>query len=60
MFTLKNIGIHASRENTIFIREVLRSPIPKDLRYNGYSCITTVPKIIATLNTVHSGLLEEG
>lgn len=61
MFTLKNIGIHASHENTIFIRE------DSALTHSeGFKVLTRVfvhyngSKIIATLNTVHSGLLEEG
>ncbi len=61
MFTLRNIGIHSSHENTIFIRE--DSPLTHS---EGFKVLTRVfvqfngSKIIATLNTVHSNLLKEG
>ena len=61
MFRLKNIGIHASHENTIFIRD------DSSLTHSeGFKVLTRVfvhfngSKIIATLNTVHSNLLQEG
>ena len=61
MFILKNIGIHASHENTIFIRE--DSPLTHS---EGFKVLTRVfvhfngSKIIATLNTVHNNLLQYG
>ena len=61
MFILKNIGIHASHENTIFIRE--DSPLTHS---EGFKILTRVfvhfngSKIIATLNTVHTNLLQQG
>lgn len=61
MFRLKNIGIHASHENTLYIRE--DSPLTHS---EGFKVLTRVfvhfngSKIIATLNTVHSNLLQVG
>jgi thymidine phosphorylase len=61
MFTLRNIGIHASHENTLYIRE--DSPLTHS---EGFKVLTRVfvcfkeASIIATLNTVHSNLLQEG
>ena len=61
MFVLRNIGIHSSHENTIYIRE--DSPL---MHSEGFKVLTRVfvhfngSKIIATLNTVHSNLLKNG